>query len=302
MAPKDYTYTEAEDPSIVKEEAIMPSNIEDIDSALYDYIKEEMKIFCTTNKGWEKTPVVWVSPERAIHSKRDKELQGGLDAFVWPAITVERTGYAKDLGRKGGVYGPFVTSGGPDGGVITVARKINQDKTQNFANADSLRLNKQSNFPTVSRTMDQWRTNRPKKNKKVVYQTITMPMPVYVDVTYSVTLFSEYQQQMNEMMNPFTNLGGSVNYFAIHRNGHTYEAFVQQDFSSENNVSNLAEEERKYKTKIDIKVLGYLIGEGKNQETPKLVYRENAVDVKIGRERVVLGDTPDFKTKTSFRD
>ena len=41
------------------------------------------------------------------------------------------------------------------------------------------------------------------------------------------------------------------------------------------------------KTKIDIKVLGYLIGEGKNQETPKLVYRENAVDVKIGRERVV---------------
>jgi len=293
MAPKDYTYTEAEDPSIVNEEEFMPSNIEDIDSALYDHISESMKIFCTTNKGWEKTPVIWVSPERAMHSKRDKELQGGSDAFVWPAITVERTGYTKDLGRKGGVFGPFVTAGGPAGGVITVARKINQDKTQKFANADSLRLNKQANFPTISSG---------KKNKKVVYQTVTMPMPIYVDVTYSVTLFSEYQQQMNEMMNPFTNLGGTINYFAIHRNGHTYEAFVQSDFSSENNVSNLAEEERKYKTKIDIKVLGYLIGEGKNQERPKMVYRENAVDVKIGRERVVLGDTPDFKTKTTYRD
>ena len=293
MAPKDYSHTDVEDPSIVDEEEFMPSNIEDIDSALYDYIKEEMKIFCTTNKGWERTPVVWVSPERAIHSKRDKELQGGLDAFVWPAITVERTGYTKDLGRKGGFYAPFPTSTDSAGGVITVARKINQNKTQKFANADSLRLNKQANFPTIAPG---------KKNEKIVYQTITMPAPIYVDVAYSITLFSEYQQQMNEMMNPFTNLGGTVNYFPIHRNGHTYEAFVQQDFSSDNNVSQLAEEERKYKTKIDIKVLGYLIGEGKNQERPKMVYRENAVSVKIGREKVVFGDIPDFKTKTTFLD
>ena len=293
MAPKDYSYTEAKDPSIVNEEEFMPSNIEDIDNALYDYINESMKIFCTTNKGWKKTPVIWVSPERAMHSKRDKELQGGLDAFVWPAITVERTGFAKDLSKKGGVFGPFATAASPAGGVITVARKINQDKTQKFANADSLRLNKQANFPT---------TSPGKKNKKIVYQTVTMPLPVYVDVTYSISLFSEYQQQMNEMMNPFISLGGAINYFAIHRNGHTYEAFIQQDFSSENNVSQLAEEERKYKTKIDIKVLGYLIGEGKNQERPKMVYRENAVDVKIGRERVVLGDTPDFKTKTTYRE
>jgi len=292
MAPKDYSYTEVEDPSIVNEEEFMPSSIEDIDKALYDHLNDSMKISCTTNKGWEKTPVIWVSPERAVHSKRKKELQSNQDSFVWPAITVERTSFTKDLNRKGGVFGPFNTSDGPAGGVITVARKIKQDKTQNFANADSLRLNKQANFPTIASG---------KKNKKVVYQTVTMPLPVYVDVTYSITLFSEYQQQMNEMMSPFINLGGAINYFAIHRNGHTYEAFVQQEYSSENNVSQLSEEERKYKTKIDIKVLGYIIGNDKNDERPKMVYRENTVDVKIGRERVVLGDTPDFKTKTTFR-
>ena len=58
------------------------------------------------------------------------------------------------------------------------------------------------------------------------------------------------------------------------------------------NISNLGEEERKYETKITIKVLGYLIGDDKNQITPKVVWKENAVDVKIGRERVIVGDKP----------
>tara|TARA_R100000152_G_C6765297_1_gene190094 strand:- start:39 stop:938 length:900 start_codon:yes stop_codon:yes gene_type:complete len=299
MAPKDYSYTEVEDPSIVREEELMPSSIEDIDKAMYDYVNDTMKIFCTTNKGWERTPVVWVSPERAMHSKRDKELQGNQDSFVWPAITVERTGFTKDINRKGGVFGPFSANAGQ---TITIARKINQEKTQKFANAGSLRLNKQSNFPTIGKATDQWGNTQGLKNNKVVYQTVSMPMPIYVDVTYSITLFSEYQQQMNEMMSSFANLGGSINYFTIHRNRHTYEAFIQQDFSSENNVSQLAEEERKYKTKVDIKVLGYLIGDGNNDERPKMVYRENTVDVKIGRERVIVGDIPDFKTKTTYRD
>ena len=287
MEPKDYSYTEVDDPSIVKEEEFMPSTIEDIDKSLFDHVNDSMNIFCTTNKGREKTPVIWVSPERAMHSKRKKELQSNQDSFVWPAITIERTGFGKDLSRKGAVFGPFGTTPGYQGGVITVARKIKQDKTQNFANADALRLKKQKNFPM--------------ENDRVVYQTVTMPMPVYIDVAYSLTLFSEYQQQMNEMIHPFINLGGTINYFTIHRNGHTYEAFVQQDFSSENNVSQLAEEERKYKTKIDIKVLGYIIGNDKNDERPKMVYRENTVAVRIGRERVVLGDVPDFETKTTFR-
>ena len=49
-------------------------------------------------------------------------------------------------------------------------------------------------------------------------------------------------------------------------------------------------EERRFETKIDIRVLGYLIGEGQNQETPKFSIRENAVEVRIPRERVVWDD------------
>jgi hypothetical protein len=73
---------------------------------------------------------------------------------------------------------------------------------------------------------------------------------------------------------------------------HTYEGFIESDFSLDTNITNLSDEERRYETKINIKVLGYLIGDDKNQNTPKIVYRENAVDVRIGRERVIVGDKP----------
>ena len=52
--------------------------------------------------------------------------------------------------------------------------------------------------------------------------------------------------------------------------------------------------------KIDIKVLGYVMGEDKNSEQPKVVIRENAVEVKIPREKVVFGDIPRNIDKRGF--
>ena len=59
------------------------------------------------------------------------------------------------------------------------------------------------------------------------------------------------------------------------------------------NKTNLGMAQRNYETTLNIETLGYLIGEGDNQERPKIVRRENAVEFKMGRERTVLGDIPD---------
>tara|TARA_R110000824_G_scaffold5670_9_gene26122 strand:+ start:50987 stop:51886 length:900 start_codon:yes stop_codon:yes gene_type:complete len=284
---KDYSFTEIEDTSNIQEEAFLPSDFDNIDSALYEYVKNK-NIFATTNKGWKQVPVVWVSAERAYQLKHNKDLRNKEGVFTLPVIAIERTNIAKDLQRKGAVFGNAYTN--ERGGTITIARRINQDKTQNFANADSYRINKQSNFPTFART-----PGNVTKTNKIVYQTATIPLPTYIDITYSIVLRAEYQQQINEMVEPFITTGKNINYFTMSRNNHTYEGFVQQDFSAENNASNLQEEERKYETKVDIKVLGYLIGEGKNQETPKIVWKENFVDVKIGRERTVFQDEQEWE-------
>ena len=62
-----------------------------------------------------------------------------------------------------------------------------------------------------------------------------------------------------------------------------------------------------YGTKIDIEVEARLIGNNNANETkPTIVRRENMVDVKIPRERSIMGDEPEFftstKNKTSYRD
>ena len=82
--------------------------------------------------------------------------------------------------------------------------------------------------------------------------------------------------------------------FTISYEGHRYEAFIDQSFSNESNNSALQTEERVFKTTVPIKVLGHLIGAGKNQETPSVVVRESAAEITIGRERSIVGDEPDF--------
>ena len=59
-------------------------------------------------------------------------------------------------------------------------------------------------------------------------------------------------------------------------------------------------DERTYDTKFTFKVLGYIIGEGPNGDRPKVIKRENAVEVKIPRERVILGDIPERNDNKGF--
>jgi len=284
--PTRHKYTGIDDPSVVEERIITPSTLETIDTALYEYVDQKLNIYSTTNKGWKKAEVVWISAERAHQLKNRKQLRDMSGSIILPVITVERSSVVKDPSRKGIFYGHVPPVSDEKGGSITIAKRINQDKTKNFANADAFRSKGQNTFPT--------------KNKKVVYQSISIPMPVYVDITYAVTLRTEYQQQMNEMVTPFITKTGGVNYFLLKKDDHRYESFIQQDFSQENNVSALESDERTYITKVEIKVLGYLIGEGKNQEQPKVVIRENAVEVKMPRERVILGDIPEHVDKRGF--
>ncbi len=283
---KDHSFTKVDEASrIVQEEIIMPSTFETIDGALFDYVDESLNIHATTNKGFKKVPVIWTSAERSFQVKNSRALRDKSGYFILPAISIERTSVSKELESQR-IFGNVVSKDDAKGGSIVIARRIKGDKTANFARADSLRKKGQLNFP--------------RKNKKIVYQTVSVPFPVYMDMTYSITLRAEYQQQLNEMMTPFIVDTKNFNYVEISKDGHRYETFFQASLGIENNVASLEEEERKYETKIDVKVVGYLMGEDSNEKRPKIVYRENVVEVKLPRERVILGDIPEHIDNEGF--
>ena len=266
-------------PAKTKEITFLPSTIETIDTGIYEWLDGVLSLHTTTNDGFKKVPVLWLGSERAFQIKNDSRIRDKVGKLKLPLITINRESLAKDPNFKGSFQANiFENDDYKGGGAATIARTIRQDKTRNFANADRRRQDANGN------------ETGPGKNNKVVYNTITMPVPTYVSVMYAITLRTEYQQQMNDLVTPFVTSTGQINNFLFEKDGHRFEAFIQQDFA-ENKNANLGEDERMFETKVQIKVLGYLVGEGVNREKPKVTIRENAVDIKISRERVIVGDT-----------
>ena len=269
--------------------------METIDFSVYDKINDSFNLHANTNEGFKKVPVIWVTAERAYQIKKNKELRDLEGSLVYPIIYIERTATTKDPSKKGVFQAhipPALHKRGYDvqGGSIQISRRIQQKKTSEFLNADARRM-------PVSKSRDATVHDGPnfvkRKNNKIVYETITIPQPIYVYNTYEVTIKTQYQEQMNDLTQPFITGPGQINEIRFAKDGHYYNGFVDSSFSFENNIGNISEEERSYQTKVTINVIGYLMGSGINDNQPKIAIRENAVEFKIQRERTIFGDEPE---------
>ena len=277
-------------------EYLMPSNdeyihfqessIETIDTGLYEWIDEKLDLHTKTNKGVYKVPVIWLGSERVWQIKKDVRIRDKVGKLILPLVTVNRTGMTKDPAFKGAHIAHSFENEDYKGGAEAAAIRVNQDKTQNFQSEQAQKA-----------TENKQQTGKVDENNQIVYDTYNAPIPTYVAMTYSVTLRTEYQQQMNDLLQPFIAVTGQINCFIFEKNGHRYEAFIQQDFSMNNNTSNIAEDERMFETKVDIKVLGYLSGEGYSRKKPLLARRENQVRIRFTSEKKMLGDKIPWKKK-----
>jgi len=262
----------------LEEVGMLASSIETIDYAMVSWLKEDLRLSANTNEGFTKVPVLWQAPERSFQIKHEKSLRDDAGALKLPLVSIERTGIVKDPARKG-TFQAQVYSEDKNGrtGRMIIAKKIVQDKTRNFAVADGTRTNtggaRQRYYPRV--------------NKKIVIKTLSIPIPVYVNVDYKIVIKTEYQTQMNDLVAPFIARTGQINAFVMYRNGHLYEASIDQGFAHSNNIASMGEDARMFTTEITIKVLGYLIGEGENDDRPIVRVEENIVEITFPQEGIV---------------
>lgn len=248
------------------------SSIESVDFAFYDWLDKELNLFCISRDNFSKVPVLWVTPERAFQVKQNKEFRDVDGTLNVPMITLERTSISKDQKTNATYYANLP----PKNNRHIISKRINQKKTSEFANADSNR--KYGPIGFVS----------PKKNEKIVYQFDSMLLPVYANFTYNITIFTQFQQQMNELLQPFISRTGSTRYFLIQRDGYKYECFIEPNFETKNNVASMEEEERRYITNITVKVLAALVSDGVNQSDSVIKTYENAVELKLPREGIMI--------------
>ena len=229
--------------SKMKEYEIMPSTLETIDRALFRWVDDQLNAHVQTNKGRKKVPVIWLSAERSYNVKHDQTIRDANGILKLPIISVDKASVVKDPVDKGGYYAPLphnINANKDDlrsvkGGMITYSRRIKQKKTANIANQNKVR------YPSV--------TDRT-QNTRIVFEEITMPLPIYTNVNYSIVVKTNYQQQMNDVLATLMNEPNSpgINSFIIKADGHYYEAFMDSNFTPSNNSANLGDSEKYYES------------------------------------------------------
>ena len=282
----------------LQEIEFMPSSLETIDGAMLNFVDEDLNMSIQTNNGFKKVPVLWVTAERAYQIKHNKDLRDKEETLILPLITVNRSSVTKEQNFRGDVFANIYPVDDPKGGTITIARNINPKKTAEFQN--NIARRKYANGRVSGQGSGQG-TYPGIVDEKVVYETVTIPLPVWVSALYEISIRTEYQQQMNDLATPLLRQGG-LNSMPrrLERDGHKFEAFINGSFTNNANTNSLDMTQRNYETTISLEVLGYLIGDGPNDDRPKIVIRENAVEVKIPREHVIMGDIDEYLDKRGF--
>ncbi len=257
---------------------LSPSKLETIDYAVYDWLNDRINVNLLSHEGYKKVPIIWTSAERAFQSKNNKDLRDDAGRLILPLISIDRTGTSPAANFRGkyqaSIPSKFDYYNGS--GVISIDKLIQQAKTTEFANADVFRKAQQFNEKS--------------KNKKIVYEVISAPIPVHVKCSYTITLKSYYLEQMNSMITQFVAVNGQSRVFSIRRDGHSYELLYPTDsiVTLNNNVKNMQNNERTYMSEIKFDVLGYIFSDSDQSDSPNIIIRETIVEFKLPRESVII--------------
>ena len=267
---------------------LSPSKMEDIDYAIYNYINDELNIFCESNEGFRKVPVIFSGKERAFDIKANPELRSSDDNVLeYPLISLTKTSINRDPTKKGryGVNIPPFFEVYPQGS-IPIARQVLQKESRDRANNTAINRFGQGTDSTYQ--------TFPFDNEEVVYETLYVTMPAFLEITYDLHIVSNYRQQMNQILAPFLTRFTTPAVFPITYQGHSYEAFLDPNWNDEGTSAALDTNERTFKTTTTIRVLGHITDAQENSERPAVIRRQSAAKVTLGREQTIVGDIPEF--------
>ena len=280
----DTSYKQQDNPTPV-------STFETIDMALYTWVNESLDIYATTNEGIKKVPVIWFSRERAFQIKEERDNRDNNGFLDFPQVQIQRTSVNLADANKRPIPGIFRAAFDYKDGQLGIWKRVQQDKTKNFANARSQRLYGQQNFKS--------------SNPEIVNEYVFIPYPSYYEVKYDISLKALYIQQLNEMVAPVQrkNAVNNSNVKTIKYGGFKYELFTPADAGFSTNSPDVGENEKIYESKISVTVLGFTTTSDINQTTPNVIFRETPAKIKIQRERVIVGDINNIgDPDTPFRE
>lgn len=155
---------------------IKPVTIETVDQAVIDYFDKKLNVHVDTERGRSKVSIIYAAGERwkLIRKNNFRDENGTL---ILPIISITR----RDIDRTPGFGGMAMEVSS-----ITVSSRVHE-KNSNFKNKLKSRQENKF-FPSTT------------ENDAVIRDYLTMPFPDFATIYYEVAIWTQYQSQMNEIL------------------------------------------------------------------------------------------------------
>ena len=260
-------------------EIVIPScSVEDVDRAMFNLFDKDLELQYEKLGETKRVPVVFATGERFALLRRKLPLRDKAGTLVLPVISITRSGIEKDISRGMGtnqhneiVIKRRISERDPE-----YQRLINRERIQNEADrATSANYISQVSglpdgagaLPGTVATRRRIPTNATAPNitntvERGIYEIITIPAPRYFLVTYEVSIWAQYTQQMNDLLTVFLSSGhtNQVQTFRIESpKGYYFVAYLNSGVNSGNNFDNFSEDERIVRSSFTMDVVGYII-------------------------------------------
>lgn len=260
--------------------------IEQIDTAMYNLFDKDlsMQILINDDDGnlsyKHKVPVVFSAGEIFATYKKDQPIRDRQGMLILPIISIRRTSIDQS---KNGEYGYGLAQ---NTGNFKIKKKLSKkDRTyQNLVNPEGIQ--NQDNVSSISHFIN----NNPRQDalpgtttkRRVqfagtsindnlldaelsgnhIYETISIPFPKFVTINYEIEIWTSYAQHMNQILEKImTNYDGQGNNYRIRcPEGYWFVSYFEDNIDYDDHSDELGDSQRHQKSKFNVKVQGYLIG------------------------------------------
>lgn len=256
---------------------IPPVGIEDVDVALFKLFDNEIKLQVGgNNSDFKKVPVIFATGEKWAILKKKRALRDKNNSLILPLLTIARTSviqdFSTDISGRGinQQTGEIVIKRRLDGSDRGYQNLINRYLLENQKNvATNPRLGHDENQLLTDRVVGQnandpmtkdgaWLADSKTNN---VFETIVIPSPQFCSLNYDVTMWTQYTQHMNQLLEQvIASFLPQGNAWKLDTpKGYWFIAIVEgNSYDPDNNFDQLGKEERLIKYTFKIKVNAYI--------------------------------------------
>ena len=264
---------------------IPASGIEETDRGLFELFDKRLSFQVKIKDQSTKVPVVFSTGERFALTRRKQSIRDKNNALILPIISIHRTSI--DTSPTQGGYGTPISFRDQQSYIVRkrldkkdrnyqniinklgIKNQTNVSSRRNFARSDIFPGNiAKSGYIASRRNLNNLSLlDDPKGNLlrndigDNIFEIITLPYPTFMMISYEVIFWTQYMQQMNQMIEIlFSQFDGQDYAFQIEsRSGHKYVAYIKSPLTNQDNFAEFAQDERVIKYTFNVNIPTYLL-------------------------------------------